>query len=134
MLGVESMSPDNGDSLPPGGHVDMQEGGDAGTARGPLQRKDAKAVALQWEEGTGTVPKVAASGRGYMAEQILALAFEHGVKVREDADLVELLAALDIDSPIPVEAYMAVAEILSYVYRANAAARQGKPFDTVEQP
>ena len=39
--------------------------------------------------------------------------------MREDADLAELLSAADIDSEIPVEAFIAVAEILRYVYIAN---------------
>lgn len=56
---------------------------------------------------------------GTVAEQILNLAFAHGVRVRQDADLVQILAALDIDMEIPPEAYAAVAEILVYVYRAN---------------
>jgi flagellar biosynthesis protein len=41
--------------------------------------------------------------------------------VREDADLAELLVAVDVESEIPLEALAAVAEILSYVYRANNA-------------
>ena len=60
-----------------------------------------------------------AGGRGSVAEQILQIAFAQGVKVREDADLAELLSAIDIDSEIPIEAFAAVAEILTYVYRAN---------------
>jgi flagellar biosynthesis protein len=43
--------------------------------------------------------------------------------VREDADLVEVLEKLDIDAIIPLDAYAAVAEILSYVYKTNAKAR-----------
>jgi len=62
---------------------------------------------------------VTATGRGALAEQILAVAFANGVKVREDADLAQILAAVDVDCPIPTEAFAAVAEILSYVYRAN---------------
>ena len=78
------------------------------------------AVALSYDGSDDAVaPRVAASGRGTIAEQILALAFANGVKVREDADLAELLAAIDIDSEIPVEAFAAVAEVLAYVYRAN---------------
>ena len=34
----------------------------------------------------------------------LAIALDHGVKLREDADLAEILAALDIDSPLPLGA------------------------------
>ena len=71
--------------------------------------------------GPETLPKVVASGRGTIADKILEIAFAEGVKVREDADLAELLAAADIDSEIPIEAFIAVAEILRYVYMANAA-------------
>ena len=38
-------------------------------------------------------------------------------QVRSDRDLVRLLDTVDIDSPIPLEAFQAVAEILSYIYR-----------------
>ena len=89
--------------------------------------KVTKAVALKHERGQGVVPEVVASGKGHIAEQILQIAFANGVKVREDADMAELLTQLDIDSPIPLEAYAAVAEILAYVYKANAMA-EGKRF------
>ncbi|MBM3514264.1 MAG: flagellar protein FhlB [Alphaproteobacteria bacterium] len=79
------------------------------------------AVALE-EQANAATPKVTASGRGYVAEQILAIAFANGVKVREDADLVQILSAVDVESDIPTEAFAAVSEVLAYVYRAN-----GKP-------
>ena len=79
------------------------------------------AVALGYDSETDPSPRVVASGRGYIAEQILAIAFEHGIKVREDADLAEILSAVEINSEIPIEAFAAVAEILSYVYQANNA-------------
>lgn len=77
------------------------------------------AVALTWDPATDAAPRVVASGRGTVAEQILELAWANGVRVREDADLAQILAAIDLDTEIPVEAYAAVAEILLYVYRAN---------------
>jgi flagellar biosynthesis protein len=77
------------------------------------------AVALHYDPGENGAPTVVASGRGSVAEQILNLAFANGVKVRTDPDLAEVLAAVDVDSVIPVEAFVAVAEILAYVYRAN---------------
>ncbi|KAA1058479.1 EscU/YscU/HrcU family type III secretion system export apparatus switch protein [Azospirillum argentinense] len=77
------------------------------------------AVALKYELGDPSLPRVVATGKGHVAEQILELAFANGVKVREDADLVQILSAVDIDSEIPIEAIAAVAEILAYVYRAN---------------
>ena len=79
------------------------------------------AVAIKGENANpDSLPKIIASGRGKLAEQILEIAFAMGVKVREDADLAELLAKLDIDTPIPSEAIVAVAEILAKVYEANA--------------
>lgn len=83
------------------------------------KRPDAVAVALEYDPDSEFAPKVVAGGRGSVAEQILQTAFAQGVKVREDADLAEMLSAIDIESEIPVEAFAAVAEILSYVYRAN---------------
>lgn len=86
------------------------------------------AVALKDRTSERKVPQVLAAGRGNIAEQILQLAFEAGINVREDAALAEMLAAIEVDSPIPSEAFAAVAEILSYIYRANG---QPNPFDAV---
>ena len=72
-------------------------------------------------------PRVVATGRGNVAEQILEIAFAKGVPVREDPDLVELLAAVELETEIPVDAIAAVAEILSYIYRANARATDETP-------
>jgi flagellar biosynthesis protein len=85
------------------------------------------AVALRHERGHDHIPRIVASGRGAIAEQILAVAFAEGVKVRQDADLAEVLSALDVGSEIPLEAFAAVAEILSYVYRANQTYRPRPP-------
>ena len=79
-----------------------------------------KAVALSDKDKSGARPRVVASGQGGVAEQIIQLAWANDIKVREDADLVEILSAIDVESEIPIEAFAAVAEILSYVYRANA--------------
>lgn len=80
-----------------------------------------KAVAIEYDRKEGDAPRVTASGKGAIAEQILAIAFERGIKVREDAELVEILSLVEVDSPIPLEAFTAVAEILALVYEANAA-------------
>jgi flagellar biosynthesis protein len=89
------------------------------------------AVALDYKRPDGTVddkkaPRVAATGRGAVAEQILEIAFAKGIPVREDPDLAQLLVTLDVDSVIPVDALSAVAEILSYLYRLNGRAMNGE--------
>jgi flagellar biosynthesis protein len=76
------------------------------------------AVALE-EQPDNTAPIITASGKGFVAEQILQIAFANNVKVRTDADLVQVLSAVDVDSEIPTEAFAAVSEILAYVYKAN---------------
>lgn len=82
-------------------------------------RDETVAVALGYQAETDNAPRVLAGGHGSVAEQILEIAFANGVKVREDADLAELLSSIDLESEIPPEAFAAVAEILIYVYRAN---------------
>lgn len=98
------------------------------------QTKPVRSVAVAISDGTdgqagkSPLPLITAAGRGKIAEQILQLAFDNGIKVRQDSALAEMLAALELDSPVPNEALVAVAEILSYVYSANGAPN---PFDAV---
>ncbi len=80
------------------------------------------AVAIDNRPGRPGAPRVVAKGRGALAEQILQIAFDRGVRVRSDADLAEILATMEVDSEIPLQALAAVAEILSYVYRVQATA------------
>jgi len=78
-----------------------------------------KAVALKGDGTLETPPQITAVGFGKTADQILDIAFANNVKVRQDADLTEILAALEVESPVPIEALDAVSEILSYVYGLN---------------
>ncbi len=77
------------------------------------------AIALSHDIDSGTAPTVVAKGYGEMAEKILDLAFNNNVKVRTDPDLAQILEVVEVDCEIPLEAFAAVAEILTYVYRAN---------------
>ena len=63
--------------------------------------------------------RIVAKGQGALADQILELAFAAGVKVREDADLLALLAACELGDEIPPELFAVVAELLAYLYRVN---------------
>ncbi|SMF68137.1 flagellar biosynthesis protein [Tistlia consotensis] len=76
------------------------------------------AVALSRTAADGSV-RVTAKGRGALAEQIREIAFAQGVAVRRDADLAEILDAVEIDCEIPAAALGAVAEILNRLYQAN---------------
>ena len=87
--------------------------------RDPAVDQRQAAVAIEKHADEGQRPIVVAKGYGSVADQILEIAFASGVKVREDADLIEILEAVEVDSEIPVFALATVAEILTYVYRAN---------------
>ncbi|MFH1805508.1 MAG: EscU/YscU/HrcU family type III secretion system export apparatus switch protein [Pseudomonadota bacterium] len=84
-----------------------------------LGQKDQVAVALRYDKDSDDAPILSAKGQGAIAEQILQVAFANGIRVRRDADLAEILMAVDVESEIPLEAFAAVAEILNYIYRLN---------------
>jgi flagellar biosynthesis protein len=75
-----------------------------------------EAVALAYGQ-TDAAPRVVAKGKGLIAEQIIARAKEHGVYVHESPELVALLTQVDIDEHIPPQLYLAVAELLAWLYR-----------------
>lgn len=77
------------------------------------------AVALAYLEGAAA-PKVVAKGRGLIADQIIAIAKEHGVFVHESKELVALLMKVDLDDDIPPLLYLAVAELLAWLYRLDS--------------
>ena len=83
-----------------------------------------KAVALKYNEKDDHAPKVIAKGEGLIAERIKEVAQANGIPLRRDDDLVELLAQIDIDREIPPELYSAIAEILSWIYKANTAMKK----------
>ena len=77
------------------------------------------AVALGYEPEKDNAPKVLAKGQGHVAQKIIQIAIDEGIEIRKDADLLQILKAVDIDSEIPIEAFSAVAEIISYIYQQN---------------
>lgn len=78
-----------------------------------------RAVALKYEAEKHAAPEVVASGRGLIAERIIALAKSHGIYIKQDPDLIEVLSRLDIGESIPPELYVVVPEILAFVYRVD---------------
>ena len=75
------------------------------------------AIALHYS-GRGA-PRVTAKGKGVVAEEILALAREHNIPLREDAALTGLLARIDLGDEIPEKLYVAVAEVIAFAYRLS---------------
>lgn len=78
------------------------------------KKKPAQAIALEFDPEYDA-PKVIASGKGALAERIIAEAKEHKVPVHKDTKLAETLSKLEIGDMIPPELYEVVAEILVFV-------------------
>jgi len=76
--------------------------------------KTAKAVALSWDRKNA--PRVTATGTGLTAEQILKIAEEHDIPLHADPVLVEALAQIPLGAEIPRALYVAVAEVLAFVF------------------
>jgi len=85
-----------------------------------------KAVALKYDPLKSRSPTIAAKGEGTIAEKIIELAKQHGVAIREDADLVNVLSKFDVEQEIPEELYQVVAEILVFVYEQNKVMEKEK--------
>ena len=79
-----------------------------------------KAVAIKYDRLKDSAPKVTATGQGRIAQKIIDLAREHNVPIKNDPDLIEVLSSLEINQEIPSEIYVAVAELLAFVYSINS--------------
>jgi flagellar biosynthetic protein FlhB len=75
------------------------------------------AIALKYEDKKMHAPKIVAKGAGIIAEKIREIATEHGVPIIEDKPLARSLFKLELNTFIPEELYVAVAKILSYIYK-----------------
>ena len=74
------------------------------------------AIALAYQTGQAA-PKVVAKGRGLIAQAIIERARDAGVYVHESPEMVSLLMQVDLDQHIPPQLYLAVAELLAWIYR-----------------
>jgi flagellar biosynthesis protein len=81
------------------------------------------AVALHYEKQDGGAPRVVASGRGAVGDNIIATARAHGVPVENNPGLAAALADVEIGDEIPLELYKAVAEVLIFILRMSGRVR-----------
>jgi flagellar biosynthesis protein len=79
------------------------------------------AVALTYGKDQQGAPKMVAKGRGLIAQAIIDRARQHDIYVHESEDLVGLLMQVELDQEIPPQLYMAVAELLAWLYRLEHA-------------
>lgn len=79
--------------------------------------KRLSATALGYDPDRDNAPVVIASGRGKIAEEILAAARQNDIPIHSDPILAETLSRVNINQAIPPELYIVVAEIFAYIYR-----------------
>jgi len=84
------------------------------------------AVALRYDGGTMAAPIVVAKGVDQTAFKIMEIAREHKVEVLRTPPLTRAIYhSTDLDQPIPHGLYMAVAQVLAYLYQMRQYRRQG---------
>jgi flagellar biosynthesis protein len=78
------------------------------------------AIALRYAPKEGeAAPSIVAKGDGFLAQEILRVARDHDVPLRQDPALAGALATLDVGRQVPAELFRAVAEVLAFVYKMN---------------
>lgn len=76
------------------------------------------ALAIQYDQATMKAPKVLAKGADFVAQQIKKIAIENKVPVIENKPLARgLYNMVEIEQEIPADFYVAIAEVLAYVYQ-----------------
>lgn len=99
----------------------------------PLDPNRPSAVAVAYDPAD-QAPRVVAKGYGTLAETIIQTAEEHGLYVHQSRELVSLLMQVDLDAHIPPKLYVAIAELLAWLYTLdgedqNLAKKDAKPLD-----
>jgi flagellar biosynthetic protein FlhB len=84
------------------------------------------AVALRYDDKRMRAPIVVAKGADEVAAKIREVAGEHSVPIFEAPPLARaLFRSVDLNEPVPAKLYVAVAQVLTYVYQLKAAKRTG---------
>ena len=92
-----------------------------------MAKGDREAAALRYARGKDSAPRLMAKGKGAVADRILEIARRNGIPIREDRELVQVLASLDLYQEIPPDLYKAVAEILVFLHSLNRGAIPSPP-------
>jgi flagellar biosynthesis protein len=82
------------------------------------------AVAVRYDVEMDKAPLILASGRGAVADEILRIAEDNKIPLYENKDIAKLLSRLEVDTEIPAQLYVLVAEILFFVYKLDRMAEK----------
>jgi len=79
---------------------------------------------MRYDVEEDKAPLILASGRGAVADEILRIADENKIPLYENKDLANMLAKLEVDTEIPAQLYVLVAEVLFFVYKLDKMAEK----------
>ena len=82
-----------------------------------------QAIALSYDGKSA--PNLTAKGDDELAEAILAIAREYKVPIYENAELVRLLAKLELGDAIPEPLYRSIAEIIAFAWYLKGKCPEG---------
>ncbi|WP_060508275.1 EscU/YscU/HrcU family type III secretion system export apparatus switch protein [Pseudomonas sp. NBRC 111124] len=88
-----------------------------------IDKQPRQAIALNYDGQQA--PTLTAKGDDELAEAILALAREHEVPIYENAELVRLLARLELGEQIPEALYLTIAEIIAFAWQLRGKVPAG---------
>jgi flagellar biosynthesis protein len=86
-----------------------------------------QAIALKYD-GTHA-PTLTAKGDEELAEEILRIARDYKVPIYENAELVRLLARMELGDSIPEELYRTIAEIIAFAWNLKGKFPAGQDLD-----
>ncbi|WXL24484.1 EscU/YscU/HrcU family type III secretion system export apparatus switch protein [Ectopseudomonas mendocina] len=82
-----------------------------------------QAIALNYDGKNA--PILSAKGDDELAEAILAIARENEVPIYENAELVRLLARMELGDAIPEQLYRCIAEIIAFAWYLKGKCPEG---------
>lgn len=85
--------------------------------------KNKTAIALKYDSDQDVAPRIVATGKGYVANKIIAKASQENVPIHRDDAIAKTLSKLELGDTIPPELYEVVAQILIYVNRVDGLKR-----------
>ena len=88
------------------------------------EEKKKSAIALRYDVERDRAPLILATGSGPVADEILRLAEDNQIPLYEDPELAELLSKLEMETEVPPELYLLVAEVLFFVYQLDRMAEK----------
>ncbi|WP_077045801.1 EscU/YscU/HrcU family type III secretion system export apparatus switch protein [Pseudomonas sp. KK4] len=94
-----------------------------------MKKPDAPRQAIALKYDGSHAPTLTAKGDEELAEEILRIAREYEVPIYENAELVRLLARMELGDSIPEELYRTIAEIIAFAWNLKGKFPAGQDPD-----